>query len=268
MERRTKQARRRQVLLGPSLAPYLATGGVGMRPATLAPMVGERGGIPFRKLSVFFPMWNEEDYIDRAVARRAPSAEQLVERGEIAGLRDDHRRRRVHRRHAELADELAAADPRIRVVHHPVNRKLGGSIKTGFAEATGDLVLYTDADLPFDMAEVSRAVRLLRILRGRHRQRVPLRPHRRGTACAPIYSYFYNYLDPAGCSACACATSTSRSSCAGASMFEHVELSSEGSFIDAELVIRATEAGVPRSCSSASTTSRARGAKAPWPRAA
>ena len=35
-------------------------------------------------------------------------------------------------------------------------------MKTGFASATGDLVLYSDADLPFDMAEVSRAIRFMR----------------------------------------------------------------------------------------------------------
>ena len=58
----------------------------------------------------------------------------------------------------EIADELAAADPHVRVVHHPVNRKLGGSLKTGFAEATGELILYTDADLPFDMDELHKAV--------------------------------------------------------------------------------------------------------------
>jgi glycosyltransferase involved in cell wall biosynthesis len=62
----------------------------------------------------------------------------------------------------QIAEERAAADSRIKVVHHEVNRKLGGSLKSGFAAATGELVLYTDADLPFEMLELIKAVRLMR----------------------------------------------------------------------------------------------------------
>src|SRR5262249_44064835 len=53
-------------------------------------------------------------------------------------------------RTAELAEQLIAAEPRIRLIRHARNRGLGAAIRTGLAAAEGELVLYTDADLPFD----------------------------------------------------------------------------------------------------------------------
>ena len=107
-------------------------------------------------------MWNEEEYIDRAIAFGRRACERLVAAGDIADYEliivDDCSTDSTGRR----ADELAAEDPRVRVEHHTRNRKLGGSIRTGLASATGDVVLYTDADLPFDMTELPRLVRLLR----------------------------------------------------------------------------------------------------------
>jgi glycosyltransferase involved in cell wall biosynthesis len=99
-------------------------------------------------LTIFFPMWNEEAYIERTVGAAKEVADELLAAGSIADYElvvvDDASTDLT----PKIADEMAAADPRVKVVHHPVNRKLGGSIKTGFASATGDLVLYTDADLP------------------------------------------------------------------------------------------------------------------------
>ena len=50
------------------------------------------------------------------------------------------------------ADALAAADPHLRVVHHPVNRGLGGVYRTGFEQAAAAHVTFFPADGQFPAA--------------------------------------------------------------------------------------------------------------------
>ena len=99
-------------------------------------------------------MWNEEAYIERAIDAAREECEDLMAQGDIADYEmiviDDASTDKT----LEIAQRLAKQDSRVKVVHHPENRKLGGSMKSGYAAATGDLVLYTDADLPFDMHDV------------------------------------------------------------------------------------------------------------------
>ena len=42
---------------------------------------------------------------------------------------------------------------RLRLFHHPRNRGKGAAIRTGFEQASGDVVLIQDADLEYDPAE-------------------------------------------------------------------------------------------------------------------
>ncbi|MFD2091067.1 glycosyltransferase family 2 protein [Blastococcus deserti] len=192
-------------------------------------------------LSVFFPMWNEEDYVERAVRAAEDECQRLVDLGEIAAYEilivDDCSTDRT----PEIADALAAADPRIRVVHHPVNRGLGGSIKTGFASVRGDVVLYTDADLPFEMLELGRALRVLRhyeadMVSAYRFDRTGEGPRR------AVYSFAYNTLVRL-----AFGTRVRDINFAFKLVRRHVldaaRPVSEGSFIDAELVIRAQKLG-------------------------
>ncbi len=53
---------------------------------------------------------------------------------------------------ASLASNLVCTDERIRLVRHDSNKGLGAAICTGLNAADGELVLYTDADLPFDFS--------------------------------------------------------------------------------------------------------------------
>ena len=48
-----------------------------------------------------------------------------------------------------IADRLAKGSNRVRVIHHETNRGLGGTYRTGFAHAVGDLVTFFPADGQF-----------------------------------------------------------------------------------------------------------------------
>jgi glycosyltransferase involved in cell wall biosynthesis len=63
-------------------------------------------------------------------------------------------------RTGEVADQLAARHPEVRVIHHPVNRGYGAALKTGFQAARYDWVFYTDGDNQFDLQELKRFVDL------------------------------------------------------------------------------------------------------------
>jgi len=195
----------------------------------------------FKKLSIFFPMWNEEHYVHRAVAAAEDVCEWLVADGEIADYEliivDDASTDST----PALADELAATDHHVRVVHHATNRKLGGSIKSGFAAATGDLVLYTDADLPFEMRELVRALRVLRlyeadVVSAYRFDRTGEGPRR------AIYSFLYNWLVQLMFGTRLRDINFAFKLCRR-TVLDHITLVSEGSFIDAELVIRAQRSG-------------------------
>lgn len=195
----------------------------------------------FALLSIFFPMWNEQEYIHRAIRASTEICTALVAAGEVADYEliivDDASTDATGR----LADEIAAADPHVRVVHHPVNRKLGGSIKSGFAAARGDVVLYTDADLPFEMIELVRAVRVLRtyeadVVSAYRLDRTGEGPRR------AVYSFVYNALVQAMFGTRVRDINFAFKLCRRR-VLDHVSPSSEGSFIDAELIIRAQRSG-------------------------
>ena len=195
----------------------------------------------FQKLSIFFPMWNEEDYLHRALSAATEACQTLLTANEIGDYEliivDDASTDST----GELAELAARNDPHVRAVHHPKNRKLGGAIKTGLATATGDLVLYADADLPFDMDELVKACRVMR-----HYEADVVsayRLDRTGEGYVRIvYSSLYNLIVRVLFNVRIRDINFAFKLCRR-KVLDAVELESEGSFIDAELVIRAQKLG-------------------------
>jgi dolichol-phosphate mannosyltransferase len=102
------------------------------------------------RLTVLTPAFNEEDVIERSCAEildaLPDNAELLVvDDGSVDAT-------------PKLLAAAAAADERIRVVTHPTNRGLGAALSTGFANATGDVIITMDADLSHPVALIEELV--------------------------------------------------------------------------------------------------------------
>ncbi len=96
-------------------------------------------------LSVIIPAYNEEQGIsqimERVLSVRDGLNEVGVERLELLVVDDGSKDRT-----ATIARQYADKDPDVKVVVHPSNKGYGGALKTGFSQASGELIGFLDAD--------------------------------------------------------------------------------------------------------------------------
>lgn len=97
-----------------------------------------------KTLSVVVPCFNEQDTLSKVVASVVSLASDDL--GVEVVIVDDCSRDSSLR----VAEELAAANPAVKVLTHKVNRGKGAALRTGFLAATGDFVCVQDADLEYD----------------------------------------------------------------------------------------------------------------------
>ncbi len=95
------------------------------------------------KLSIVIPVYNEEHTIGRILD--AVHAVRLGLEMEVIVVNDCS-----HDATGAVLERLKTEFPAMRVLHHEVNQGKGAALRTGFAAATGDIVLIQDADLEYD----------------------------------------------------------------------------------------------------------------------
>ena len=104
------------------------------------------------KLSIVIPVYNEEATLARLMA-----AVRAVDTGlerEIIAVDDCSKDGTWG-----ILQQLRDSCPELRIFRHEQNQGKGAALRTGFQQATGDLVLIQDADLEYDPSEYGNLLR-------------------------------------------------------------------------------------------------------------
>jgi hypothetical protein len=98
-----------------------------------------------KTLSIVIPAYNEESGISDIVHRVLAVDDDLqkvdVDLVEILVVNDGSKDLT-----AQITSDIAREDPRVKLVNHETNKGYGAALKTGFAQAQGDLIGFLDAD--------------------------------------------------------------------------------------------------------------------------
>ncbi len=109
---------------------------------------------PFRtnqSLSVVLPAFNEEAAIAQSVHTVVDTLAAWVPDFEVIVVNDGSKDCT-----GAIAEAIAAADPRVRLINHPVNKGYGAALVSGFEAVTKDLAFFMDSDGQFDIRDLER----------------------------------------------------------------------------------------------------------------
>ncbi len=184
-------------------------------------------------LSIFFPCFNEKDAIGPLTEKTLAAVKPLCDDFEII-LVDDGSTDGT----SETADQLAAAYPTVRVIHHEQNCGYGSALQSGFRAARKEYIFYTDGDGQFDINEISMLLPLTAeydIVSGYRltRQEGFLRKFN-----AFCWSSLVGFLFDLKLKDVDCAFKLYKRE-----IFDHIEMHSTGALIDTEILARAKQKG-------------------------
>jgi glycosyltransferase involved in cell wall biosynthesis len=100
-------------------------------------------------ITVFFPIFNDQETVESLVGKALEVLPELTGDYEILLINDGSTDAS-----GAIADHLAQTIKQLRVIHHPNNQGYGAALRTGFSNASKDLIFYTDGDGQYDVSEL------------------------------------------------------------------------------------------------------------------
>lgn len=107
-------------------------------------------------VSFVLPMYNEEEAIEDTLEEIRIIAEAISGDYEIIISDDASTDRSV-----AIAEKEAESDPKIKILKLEKNTKFGGALANGLKNASKDIILYTDSDLPISLLDIKKSLPMI-----------------------------------------------------------------------------------------------------------
>jgi glycosyltransferase involved in cell wall biosynthesis len=108
------------------------------------------------ELTIFFPVYKDEESVERVIRKSFDVAQQVSSSFEIIVVNDG-----TPDRAGEIADRVAQEmGPQVRVIHHPTNLGYGAAIRTGLTSSRGAMICFTDGDDEYDIYDLEKLYKL------------------------------------------------------------------------------------------------------------
>jgi glycosyltransferase involved in cell wall biosynthesis len=185
------------------------------------------------ELSLVFPVFDEEDNVGPLLDAAVALGRRLGRHFEIIVVDDGSRDASA----ARIAD-AASQHPEIVSVQHAANRGYGAALRSGLRAARGDLVFFSDADLQFDLGELSELLThtdSFDIVAG---VRTPRRDALGRRVIARVWGVLVRLLFGLSLRDIDCAFKVFRRE-----VLETIPIASIGAFVNTEILVRARAAG-------------------------
>ncbi len=119
---------------------------------TVTALQGDMGlrGLPARAfLSLCLPAYNEAANIEDTLDAACAILPEFVQRFEVVVVDDGS-----WDTTAEVVEQYAAREPRVRLIRHSHNQGYGAAVTSGLRAAHGDLIMFTDSDGQFSLLDL------------------------------------------------------------------------------------------------------------------
>lgn len=185
-------------------------------------------------LSIVLPCYDEEANVERTVREALDAGRSVASELEVVVVDDGSRDRT-----AEIVDALARRETAVRLVQNPTNVGYGGALRRGLLAARLPWVFYTDGDGQLDVGQIGLLLPSLHT----HDIVSGYRIHRSDGALRSLNGRLWTGLTNA-----VLGLRLRDVNCAfkvyPRALFDHIEMSSDGALIDAEILSQAAMLGM------------------------